>query len=141
MKVIFLDIDGVLNNLKRVDIDPTRVEVFNKIIAATGAKVVISSTWRLVITLDKIRLALEVAGFKGEVVGYTKSLDVDSSRGCEIQEWLSRHTDIRNYVILDDDTDMLLDQKDNFVHINSGIGIAMDHVEQAIRILNNQQGD
>lgn len=64
MKIIFLDIDGVLNHEdfyrerfeKRYDdgaiehpyseIDPKTVQRLNKIIEETGANIVISSTWR-----------------------------------------------------------------------------------------------
>ena len=50
--VIFLDIDGVLNNFASIEryedtLDPDCVAVLNGIIAASQAEVVISSTWRL----------------------------------------------------------------------------------------------
>ena len=58
MKVIFLDIDGVLNCIGSfnrtktrfngfVGMDPTLVARFNSLVEKTGARVVLSSTWRL----------------------------------------------------------------------------------------------
>lgn len=57
-------------------------------------------------------------------------------RGVEIAEYLTEHSDITNYVILDDDSDMLLEQKDHFIQTDSYLGINEDDVEQAIKILN-----
>lgn len=40
------------------------------------------------------------------------------------------------YVILDDDNDMLLNQKKNFIRCNMNIGLTMANVNKAIEILN-----
>jgi len=70
MKLIFLDFDGVLNSnkyfksLKRKKIphekilnslSPEMVERLNKIIEATNAKIVISSTWRTMHTPEELK--------------------------------------------------------------------------------------
>lgn len=52
MKVVFLDIDGVLahshyKNPQTENLDPKKVLLLKKIVVLTGAKVVLSSTWRL----------------------------------------------------------------------------------------------
>ena len=55
MKIIFLDIDGVLNSREydrkrnwneQTDIDETRLPLVKEIIDKTGAKIVLISTWR-----------------------------------------------------------------------------------------------
>jgi hypothetical protein len=58
IKALFLDVDGVLNSddyqfcsgkwnmSKKSQIDPTSIPLLNQIIAATNAKIVVSSTWR-----------------------------------------------------------------------------------------------
>ena len=54
MKALFLDFDGVLNTEKYlalygaegVVIDPARLELLKEIIDATGAKIVLSTSWR-----------------------------------------------------------------------------------------------
>ena len=74
-------------------------------------------------------------------------------RGVEIKQWIDTniHSDNMknwkrkklgvdyNYVILDDDSDMLLEQKDNFVRTTSEIGLTDDDVKKAILILNNEK--
>ena len=50
-KIIFLDVDGVLNymsyrNKSTANIDPSKVEMLAYICAQTNAKVVITSSWR-----------------------------------------------------------------------------------------------
>ena len=112
MKVIFLDIDGVLNTLKTlqrhngfIGMSPILVRRFNKLAKDTGARVVLSSTWRH----DKNwRRVMKKNGLDMRFLGRTKELR-GLIRGHEIQEWLGRH-DVEKYVILDDDTDMLPDQ-------------------------------
>jgi hypothetical protein len=115
MKVIFLDFDGVLNSRRflvrrnlagRVDdaIDPEAVARLNQIIARTGAKVVISSTWRSTDSLDRIISILQSHGFAGEVIGTTPVLS--GSRGGEIKAWLDGSRRVKAFVILDDADDL-----------------------------------
>lgn len=57
-------------------------------------------------------------------------------RGVEIKQYLDEHQEIENYVILDDDSDMLLSQKDHFIKTDSESGISEEDVKRAIEILN-----
>jgi hypothetical protein len=159
-KIIFLDIDGVLNN--GVDSDshydasygeyflysPRCVSRLNQLIASTGASLVVSSTWRLGLTLEKMTLLLNNMGILSPVVGMTDDLrNHHCCRGNEVYKWIKDNKDIlkykhyydyKSYVILDDDTDMLLWQKDNFVNTDGQIGITDEDVEDAIVILNRE---
>ncbi len=108
MKVIFLDIDGVMNNIHkwpktagRQWIDPVAVKLLNQITEATGAVLVISSTWRRFWDVEKI---LTKAGVKAKIVGRTPFLS-SQPRGYEIESWLAKY-DTDKFIILDDDTDM-----------------------------------
>lgn len=58
-------------------------------------------------------------------------------RGIEIDRWLWEHEDVINYVILDDDSDMLLSQKKHFIKTHALRGISKRDVEKAIKILNS----
>lgn len=40
------------------------------------------------------------------------------------------------YVIFDDDNDMLMQQKEHFIHIDHMVGITQENIEEAKRILN-----
>lgn len=144
MKVIFLDFDGVITTLEsRWNIDSEKCKLVKRICDETGAKIVISSSWR------KSNLEYTMKQFSKEsfllydyVVDVTKRLSISGSasitipRGVEILEYIESHDSITNYVILDDDTDMLLWQRNHFVHTSTYEGINEKNVEQAIKILN-----
>jgi hypothetical protein len=74
------------------------VENLNYIIALTGAKVVITSTWRIYYTLDELINVFRERGFNGQIIGTTEILE---NRGDEIIDWLNNHK-IDNYVVIDD---------------------------------------
>ena len=160
MKLIFLDIDGVLNNEVHYskeaheqrfkepgevhDIDRHNVELLNELVANTGARIVISSTWRYGRTTAELQKILEDFGFKGEIIGVTPSLRFPGAlRGNEIYRWLEENTavygspssDFREYIILDDDSDMLLWQANNFICVDSYTGLTPRNIYKAQRIL------
>jgi hypothetical protein len=60
-------------------------------------------------------------------------------RGKEINAWLSGQELPYNYVILDDNSDMLPDQKNNFINTSPFVGLTSHDAEEAIRILNDEQ--
>src|SRR5689334_9681956 len=127
MKVIFLDIDGVMVNrasyrLPRIDgharAHPDCVSALNHLIEQTVAHMVISSVWRIG-GVSFMRDMLNAWGVKGKVLGCTPDLchQKDShlivegkERGDEIQAWLDEREkfrgDVESFVILDDDSDM-----------------------------------
>lgn len=120
MKLIFLDIDGVLNHELHYkhragegwekdepphpfdDIDTFAVEMLNYIIEKTKAKVVISSSWRMGREIGELQGILDCMGFEGEIIdktpllhfgklkGYSRSVP----RGCEIKAWLEMNKDL-----------------------------------------------
>ena len=121
MKVIFLDIDGVfnhvswqktltkeqINDLYRTNdaFDPATVVRFNRVIRETGAKIVVSSSWRnLFPEVDEI---LKRNGVEGEIIGHTPSKMSLYHRGGEIALWLD-DTDypVDTIAIVDDESDM-----------------------------------
>lgn len=185
MKIIFLDIDGVLNHeewycsdrahkaylatnetdIKAYNFDPESWKWIQKIIDETGAKIVLSSSWRsydLASTIEKYK----DTAFKpiiDNLVGVTPCT-MSRNRGEEINrffvivngnitqnlpqsiEWLKKHPletlsakgeKIDQYVILDDDTDVLDEQKPHFVHIDCWNGITKEDYQKALSILND----
>lgn len=160
MKIIFLDFDGVLNceewyvqrtesteeiNSKYpfYEFSPKLVANLNLIVRETRAKVVISSSWRTGRSKEELQEMLEKVGFEGEVIGKTVNLGVVSGfdytipRGCEIEHWIDSHGTfkIENYVILDDDDDMLYEQRNNFVNTSWRTGLDEEATQKAIGIL------
>jgi hypothetical protein len=109
MRVIFLDIDGVLAPIRQWDrygdLDPACIEVLNEIVARGGADVVVSSTWRYGKTAAELQEMLHAAGFVGRVVGATPTGKPGGSRGDEIAAWLAANP-VSGYVIIDDHGDV-----------------------------------
>lgn len=111
-KYLFLDVDGVLNcaeyfntretprDLRPREMDPFRVLLVHRICEATGAKVVVSSSWRL----DEESLA-EVREALGDLyLDKTPRLNRFEDRHQEIRDWLSANGGGRYaYAVLDDD--------------------------------------
>lgn len=159
LSVIFLDMDGVLNNSEwnRFDhlderfgkdrkgdlwwvaqINPEAVGHLNRIIKETGAKVVISSSWRHSHTPKAMQALLDAAGFNGEVIDQTPpghhtpiqeedgtwfgpKMSLHPMRGHEIAYWLHLNPRVTKYVILDDDSDFEVEYE--------GVNLATRHVK------------
>ena len=152
MKIIFLDIDGVLNNAEFMPhhrgrpseyaygqfvgedyFNPHCVANLNKIVRATGAKYVLSSSWRKLFEIDTMREFFLHQRVHGELMDYTGS-DTTRVRGYEIQTWLDENPGVESFVILDDDRDMehLMPY---LVHTSWAKGLEEHHVQKAIEIL------
>jgi len=148
MKVIFLDIDGVLNsveqsiaghsnqsNVRLYRVDPVKVGLLRWLVDQTDAKVVISSTWRYGHTLQWFEGYFEALGWLAPIIGMTPRLD--TIRGAEVQAWLDTDDkmvgDVEKYVILDDDSDFLEGQP--LVQCSSVCGLSLQNVIDAIDIL------
>ena len=162
-KIIFLDIDGVLNTKEwhsrmtkdtpkdeyGYAFDPVTVKNLAHIIDKTGADIVISSSWKFY-GVAKLRKMWEIRNLPGTILDITPNTISDEMllnanleefqlgvcRGNEIKEWLSRHKgEVSNYVIIDDFDDMLPEQEDHVVLTDTLIGITEFDAEKAIAIL------
>ncbi len=162
MNIIFLDIDGVLNSEKWFldnphimhpddNIDKNAVQHLNKICKETDAKIVISSTWRLSRTVEKMKDVLKNHGFQGEILNFTPDIaKVDwIVRGNEIEKWICDWAwkfdcfshDFKSYVIIDDDDDMLVSQLPHFFQTDFKTGLTEDIANKIIEFFNNKKLD
>ena len=145
MKIIFLDIDGVLNNREVFNRkksqgfrvwDEKCVDRLNRITDETGAKIVVSSTWRR--SEDLYSAIKNEMGITGEIIGktidYIHHSSTEKQRGDEIQEWLSQYVEVIKFVIIDDDSDMA-HLMDRLIQTETFIGLTDEHVEEAIKRL------
>ena len=165
-KILFLDIDGVVNSDRWYnktrgrsgDFDPESIALLNQL-KDIGVEVVISSSWG-----ESGIKPLQDVGLELPIVGVTEHFYVDwFCRGNEIEKWLlvnfegmgtkygcddsgmpyyrkrygNELTDYE-YVIIDDDTDFLLGQVDNFIHVDRNTGITQADVDKARKILNRE---
>ena len=154
--IIFLDIDGVLNcsalNMSKEmfnaindvgtrygRLSSSRIKNLNSLISDTGAEIVLSSTWR---SSENVNGVLYDAGINGKIVSHTPFLREEGSlRGNEIYVWIQKHIayqqrDNFKYVIIDDDSDMLYWQRNNFLLCDRECGLSQDIAYKAARILN-----
>lgn len=116
MKVILLDIDGVLNEdstptrtkSRMIFVDEEKLLRLKRIVETTGAKIVLSSTWRydrddpsLSGDFLELREAFHAVGL--DFYGFTPVDAIGIRRGMEIRAWLGLHPEVTKFVILDDE--------------------------------------
>lgn len=149
-KIIFLDVDGVLNShawwdvrpkllpghtredFTRNEFDPEAVKRLRTILDVTKAEVVLSSVWRLG---EENRSA--VRQYACDFIDVTPESNC-RIRGCEIRQWINDNVpyaerDDLKYAIIDDDSDMLLWQKDDFFQTDYKIGLTDEIAEKIIK--------
>ena len=153
MKILFLDVDGVLNSAlydaerrstPMGNVDETRLPLLRRIVDATGAVIVLSTSWRVYWDPDPTRCAPEWAeigdpltAFGLRVYDKTPS-DPGNNRDCEVRDWLEAHKgEVESFAILDDMSFGWGDLALRLVRTNyhKGRGLEERHVEAAIRLL------
>jgi hypothetical protein len=160
MKVLFLDIDGVLNSRRYYEsdewkqissqlnsdslkysphflIDRNSIALLNQLVQCVpDMKIVVSSTWKRYGTYELTKGYLVQAGFlyPDSIIDYTPDLaEPKYCRGDEVQWWLDKHSEVKSYCIVDDDDDMLCNQLNNLVQTSSRLGLTKEDCEK-IRI-------
>lgn len=122
MRVVFLDFDGVLNRTTDVAgeideywsaawLDPELVTRFARLVRTTGARVVVSSSWRQRRSRVELDEILATRGYSAGVFDVTPRLPKPAEgerlvRSLEIAAWLHVHPEVSALAILDDDLEM-----------------------------------
>jgi hypothetical protein len=136
VRIIFLDIDGVLNSMNGlirrggqglIDIYPEHCDVLDWILSHDKEiRIVISSTWRLHYSLKEFQTLFGMYHrISKNIIGCTPRLP-EERRGTEIQKWLHDNEDkydITDFVILDDDSDMLHLKDSHLIQTNGDYGL------------------
>lgn len=151
MKLIFLDFDGVIIHTLQSSIYWTRqkerYEAFcpiscsnlGYILDKTGAKIVVSSTWRKSRSVDELQEILKRYVPNAKVLDKTPICS-SRIRGEEIFSWLKNHHILQfdRFVIIDDDSDMgkLLP---HLFKINGKVGLDFFAAEKIIKYLNGTE--
>jgi hypothetical protein len=140
MKIIFLDIDGVLNCDKTPNprkfpyiVDKRLLARLKKLLERTGAKVVLTSSWRC----DPVGL------FAAKYFG-VPFIDVcpdkpRSPRRDEMLAWLSDHPRVTRYAVIDDEDDEL-DELPLF-QPSATTGLTMEIVRGVAKYLNGESDE
>jgi len=165
MKIIFLDIDGVVctDRTRFCYFDPICMRRLNTILERTGAKIVVTSTWRKGLTVNNLKELFCSGGdrwgcyvanpepFDGSsIIGKTPSFSINEKeedkkdgkpfgRGSEIDFWLDNAKkngfEIDSYIVLDDDSYDIPPHMDRLVKTDSRKGIRKEDVKKAIDLL------
>lgn len=156
MKIIFLDIDGVLNSDRSISAfkfidhnsgnywydyllskhDPVAVALLNQITDVTGAEIFISSANRKEMSLDLMVDLFEKMGVTGNIVGYTPDIGF---RGDEVMAVVNT-IDPEYYVIIDDRADQFHSWQSGFLvltHMN--VGLSYGNACNAKRLLGEKE--
>lgn len=131
LKVIFLDFDGVIvipPDYRGVNQD--KLTLLQKIVNETGAKIVISSTWRILHDLDDLKSRLPGC----EVIGITPRME--GERGYEIWEWILENQPSM-FVVLDDDGDKGPLTWGRWLKTKFDVGLTEEIANRAIKVLNS----
>lgn len=155
MKIIFLDIDGVLNSDEYFDkiknlkintienqVDVEKIKLLKQAVDATGAKIVLSSSWRYTRNANNLRALLLNYGIFADTTPF-----LNNERGKEIKKFLTEHKDVEDYVILDDEIfpsydDVLLKKLikiSNKSGMGFGEGLKLNDVKQIIERLGRKK--
>jgi hypothetical protein len=148
--VLFLDIDGVLNSLGSVlalgdpshHLDPVSIGLLARVCKETDAQIVVSSSWRIGRTVAQLQNELDKLGawaLADRFIDRTGN-GHNGHRGKQIREWLQTNGE-RPYVIVDDDSDMLPEQRPYFVHTSYEDGFRAKHYREAMKILKPEHDD
>ncbi len=153
-KVIFLDVDGVLNDMNSksrvspmiVGIDKAHVRLLKYIVDQTGAGIVLTSTWKR--DWEPHRRSTEQPTHAGKYLAnklfdfglkpIDKTKDHEEDRGDGIRLWLKEHPSVKNFVIIDDDVfpDYSGDLWPHTVFTFWQRGLRKEDADDAIKILN-----
>lgn len=156
MKVIFLDVDGVLNGeqfynqcwdkygykdaVMQMVLDQQCLLRLFYIVNKTGAEVVLSSSWRVnhrsfAMVRDQLNF------YKISVYGCTPNNH--KSRGEQVTEWLRANPGVEEYVVLDDDDgDFSIRQLHDahYIQTDFTLGLSDATMNAAIRVLLRDEG-
>lgn len=145
MKIIFLDIDGVLNNTQTYKnpnkakalngswFEPEKVELLNRILQKTKTGIVLTSAWRWEDHYKNIEM-MGSLGISGAYRGRVDDLH-SVTRGEQIQDFLDKTPQIIDkFIILDDENDMG-DLGEYLIQTDRAFGLTEENVQQAIEHL------
>lgn len=164
MKIIFLDIDGVVNSAKYFDselfkqqssgrsdsqillvdhylhLDPDAIKLINDLVDKSGATVVLSSMWRFKYNIEEMTDMLQKRGatfiIKNKTPNIRRRMSEVVHRGDEVKAFLSSLEKQPSSFVILDDVDNMGNLKNNLVLTKYETGVTLEDIELALTILN-----
>ena len=136
MKVIFLDIDGVLNTNSDREISNDKLKLLSGLVFKTGAEVVLSSSWRNWWNNPKTNIPGSfITKWKNQFldnnISITLTTELECPKNLSIKKFITQHN-VKCYVVLDDEP---IDTG-NLVQINGDVGLTQIDCQKAAQFLN-----
>lgn len=135
MKILFLDIDNVLNSRRTAiaydgypwhygsmdGFDDVAISLIRQLCYKTETDIVLSSSWRCNEEWTKLKKTLKLP-----IIDRTPILHLSSSRGAEIDAWLKEHI-VEKYAIVDDVDEFTEEQHKYFVQTDPNNGLSYEN--------------
>jgi len=144
VKVLFLDVDGVLNNFSLLYqngfdyIDPHMVSLVRFVVRQTGCLIVLSSSWRLTQeNKSLVSLALKQQG----MFMHDTTPEIAGARSNEILRWLKSKGEVERYAVLDDDEDAGFGMNESFFQTDPEVGLTEEIAKRIIAHLNGDENE
>ena len=107
MKIIFLDIDGVLNTNSNKEISNDKLKLLSELVSKTGAEIVLSSSWRNWWNNPKTNIPSSfITKWKNQFldnnISITLTTELECPKNLSIEKFIIQH-DVKRYVVLDDE--------------------------------------
>ena len=152
--VVFLDFDGVVETIYweqaedgtwswnahksgRNELNNKQaIGWLNELYSKVPYDIVVSSTWRIGMTLKELQELITNSGFDKNIKVIDKTPVLYRQRGEEIQQWLDDNNFTGKYIIIDDDSDMchLLPV---LVRCDCQLGFTIYDYQKALKLLQN----
>ena len=142
-KILFLDVDGVMCTRRSHLVygkeggiwhewDPLACAAIYKA-CQHGVQIVVSSTWRKPMHQESLFEKLKEHNLFGYVLFPDWKTPIrDGIRGLEVAEWLSKHSEVESYRILDDDADFLDSQEKFLIRTDPEDGMTSENIKRLL---------
>ena len=135
MKVIFLDIDGVLNTNSDKEISTDKLKLLSELVSKTGADVVLSSSWRNWWNNPKTNIPGSFITkwkkqFLDNNLSITLTTEPEGPKNLSIEKFIIQH-DVKCFIVLDDEPIDI----SNLVQTNGDIGLTQFDCQKAAQLL------
>ena len=154
LPIIFLDFDGVVNTIYwkkdangiccynvmkggHTELNNQQaIGWLNELYTKVPYDIVITSTWRISMSVEELQYLLIKSGFRPEIKVIGKTPVLHKERGIEIQQWIDENQFTGDFVIIDDDSDMgeLLPK---LIKCDTYIGFTIHDYHKSLKLLQN----
>lgn len=134
MVTVFLDIDGVLNQLQYgYYLDKKCIDVFKEIFRGIDYQIVLTSSWRLGFSHTYKRCSPQIKRLLGYIDVYSRTKRL-GSRSEEVLDYIKSHN-TTNYIIIDDDISEFSFRLPNTYIVSSKTGLVKSDIKKVRRLI------